>query len=300
MLHQRLHRRIEAVAILELDGKTFGEIARAHAGRIERLQDGEHGLDVGARRAQLGGDGVEIAGKVAGFVHHVDQVLRDHAAGRIGNRQRHLGGEVGGEREFGGDESFQVIGAVVAAAAARAGPFRIGRRRHFRRRVLLPAIVREHVFELGAQPLFHRGAAGFHVLADPVGGPGAVLLALGRGAFRLGGGRRRLILALGALEQRIAFELALDIGGEIEAGELQQLDGLHQLRRHHQGLALAELQSLRQRHRWVSRRKLVRFLLVFAYNRSLPPAVCNSALRQCTKFGRERRPAQRLCAAFRA
>jgi hypothetical protein len=29
---------------------------------------------------------------------------------------------------------------------------------------------------------------------------------------------------------------------------LQQLDGLHQLRRHHQGLALADLQSLGQRH----------------------------------------------------
>ena len=62
MLHQRAHRRIEAVAVLELDGEAFGEIARADAGRIERLQDGEHGLDVGARRAEFVGDGVEIAG----------------------------------------------------------------------------------------------------------------------------------------------------------------------------------------------------------------------------------------------
>ena len=54
---------------------------------------------------------------------------------------------------------------------------------------------------------------------------------------------------LGALEERVALEFGLDIGGEIEMGELQQLDRLQQLRRHHQGLALAELQPLQQTHR---------------------------------------------------
>ena len=49
-------------------------------------------------------------------------------------------------------------------------------------------------------------------------------------------------------EQRIAFELRFHIGGEVEIGELQQLDGLHQLRRHHQRVALAELESLAQSH----------------------------------------------------
>ena len=44
-----------------------------------------------------------------------------------------------------------------------------------------------------------------------------------------------------AIEQRIAFEFGLDIRDQIEVGELQQLDRLHQLRRHHQRLALAEL-----------------------------------------------------------
>ena len=51
-----------------------------------------------------------------------------------------------------------------------------------------------------------------------------------------------------ALEQRIALQLGLDIAGEIEIGQLQQLDGLHQLRRHHQRLALPELESLGKRH----------------------------------------------------
>ena len=53
---QRLHRRIEAVALLELDREAFGEIARADARRIEALQDREHRLDLGQRRAELLGD----------------------------------------------------------------------------------------------------------------------------------------------------------------------------------------------------------------------------------------------------
>ena len=48
-----------------------------------------------------------------------------------------------------------------------------------------------------------------------------------------------------ALEQRIALELALDIFGQFEIRQLQQLDRLLQLRRHDQGLALPQLQTLR-------------------------------------------------------
>src|SRR5206468_1800338 len=58
----------------------------------------------------------------------------------------------------------------------------------------------------------------------------------------------------------VALKLAVHIGGQIEVGELQQLDGLHQLRRHDERLALPELESLRQRHRISA--TLARFLLV--------------------------------------
>ena len=44
-----------------------------------------------------------------------------------------------------------------------------------------------------------------------------------------------------AIEKWIALELGLDIGDKIEIGELKQLDRLHQLRGHHQQLALTEL-----------------------------------------------------------
>ena len=44
-----------------------------------------------------------------------------------------------------------------------------------------------------------------------------------------------------AFKKWIALEFGVHMGRQIKVGELQQLDGLHQLRRHHQGLRLAEL-----------------------------------------------------------
>ena len=71
--------------------------------------------------------------------------------------------------------------------------------------------------------------------------------------------RHRVAFA-GPLQQRIALELPFHVGDQIQVRELQQLDGLHQLRRHHERLALAHLQALRQCH--VSDRLVVRFLLI--------------------------------------
>ena len=117
MVDQCPHRRIVAVALLELDREAFGQVARADAGRIERLQDGQHRLDFGARRPEFFRDGIEIAAQVAGLVDHIDQVLADHAANRIGDRQRHLFGQMVGERRLRGDEGFEVVVAVLAAGA---------------------------------------------------------------------------------------------------------------------------------------------------------------------------------------
>ena len=61
--------------------------------------------------------------------------------------------------------------------------------------------------------------------------------------FTLAGWWRIGILAA-ALEQRVLLKLAFHVGGQIEIGELQQLDGLHQLRRHDERLALSYLKSL--------------------------------------------------------
>jgi hypothetical protein len=55
-------------------------------------------------------------------------------------------------------------------------------------------------------------------------------------------------LPLRTLQQRIALEFPFHIGGQIEVRELQQLDGLHQLRRHHERVALPDFESLTKRH----------------------------------------------------
>jgi hypothetical protein len=65
---------------------------------------------------------------------------------------------------------------------------------------------------------------------------------------RLGAPLGGIAFPVDTLEQRIALELSFHIGGEVQMGELEQLDRLQQLRRHHQGLALADLQPLHQSH----------------------------------------------------
>ena len=61
---------------------------------------------------------------------------------------------------------------------------------------------------------------------------------LGRLGLRLG---RALVAGFYPLQQRIALDFLVDEPVELEMRQLQQPDRLHQLRRHHQGLRLAQL-----------------------------------------------------------
>ena len=67
------------------------------------------------------------------------------------------------------------------------------------------------------------------------------------GLFALGR-RRRIGLRRRNLQQRIALELFGDELRKLEIGHLQHLDGLLQLGRHHQLLALSQIELLRERH----------------------------------------------------
>ena len=214
----------------------------------------EHRLDLGRRRAELLGHRREIAGEIAGLVDHVDQVLPDHPPDRIDDRQRQLAGQMVGERRRGRHEGLQIVIAILAAAAADAGPVRRSRGRiRAGARAGLARVVGKFVFEIGAEPLLDRAAADLQVLVDAVRGaanvPGRIALAVELRGDRLGGAVDHPRLAFGgAFEQRVLFELPFDVGGQIQVRELQQLDRLHQLRRHHERLALAHLQSLSQCH----------------------------------------------------
>src|SRR6185312_8522708 len=56
ILDERLHRRIEAVAFLELESNALGKRAREHPGRLEGLHASEPSLDLLDRSAQPLGD----------------------------------------------------------------------------------------------------------------------------------------------------------------------------------------------------------------------------------------------------
>ena len=61
-------------------------------------------------------------------------------------------------------------------------------------------------------------------------------------------GSARVRVAVIAFEQRVLFQLAFDVLAELDVRQLQQLDGLLQLGRHDQRLALFERQVLRYGH----------------------------------------------------
>ncbi len=232
MFDQSRHRRIETVAFLELDREAFGEIAGANARRIEALQNRERRFDLARRRAELLGDRGEIAGEIAGLVDEIDEILPDHPPRGIGDCHHHLSGKMIGKRRLGRDESFEIIIVAVAAAGTDAGPFRIGGRRIGRRTLaFLAGIVGKNVFQRGTQFALDGIAAGDEVAVHPIGRSLLLPVHLGLGRRR---GLGRILPFARALQQGIAFELLFDIGRQIQIRELQQLDRLHQLRRHHQ------------------------------------------------------------------
>ena len=260
MLDQRLHRRVVAIEFAKLDRQAFAQVSRAHARRIEFLQHRDDLVDRLLRRSEPLRGLAEIGRQVAGIVDQVDQVLPDHALRRRREGHRELFGEMVGERQLGGHEGFEIVFVVAGGAAA---PFGVDRRR----RVLCGArgglrrLLGEHVLKAGIERLRDLGA-GAEVAIQPF-----LLAGLERGlAARTGGdvgvvtivpvaagvavvgpldgrlARHRRLRAVGsALEQRIALQLLLDEGGQVQVRQLQQLDRLHQLRRHHQRLRLAEL-----------------------------------------------------------
>ena len=207
---------------------------------------------MGHWRAELLRHRHEVAGEVAGLIDHVDQVLPDHPPDRIGDRHRQLLGQMVGQRRRGRYESLQIVIAVLVPAAR--GPRPIGRRRgHVRTGARAGArLIGKFVFEVGAEPLFDRAAAGLQAFVDAVRHHAdlarvAVAAEFHRDGFGVAVDNTRLAFG-GSFKQGVLFELPFDVRGQIQVRELQQLDGLHQLRRHHERLALPHLQSLRQRH----------------------------------------------------
>ena len=84
IVEETLHRRVEPVAVAQLQRQAFGEIAREDAGRIEFLQAREHALDPRRRRSRARSAAVvEIDAQIAGLVELIEQMRGDHPIGRV-------------------------------------------------------------------------------------------------------------------------------------------------------------------------------------------------------------------------
>src|SRR6516162_6276261 len=107
MLDERLHRRIVAVKLTQLDRKAFAQVARADPRRIEFLQHREYSADVIRPGTGAFGSLAKISWQVAGLVREIDQVLTDHALRGLAEGHGQLLGQMIGERQFGCDKSLQ-------------------------------------------------------------------------------------------------------------------------------------------------------------------------------------------------
>ena len=148
----------------------------------------------------------------------------------------HLLSEMPGKRCFRRDKCLKIVVAILAGGTADAGPFRMGRQFHRRHSSL--AIVRKHVLEAGVQTVLDGRAAGVQFPAEPILTGRRALSFRGLSFFA---GLGFALPVVSALEEWIALEFSVHMGRQIKVGKLQQFDGLHQLRRHYQGLRLAEL-----------------------------------------------------------
>src|SRR5690606_38276312 len=129
-----------------------------------------------------------------------------------------------------GDELVDIRRLAGIAAAAALGPATALARR------VLRGLLGEDVLELGVVAARDRIGG-----LDAVGVIDGVLVGAELGCRLRQLRRLGILAAILALEQRVAEELRLDEGIELEVTELQQPDRLHQLWRQREVLALPDL-----------------------------------------------------------
>ena len=232
----RLHGRVETVPLDQLEFEALGQIPGKHPGRLQALQTFEHGLDVSDRRAEAFGDFGERVDEIAGGVDGVDQRGRDHTLDGIGDDDHCLPGQMLAERLGRRDIGLDVGGEFAVAAPAAPGAVPGGGGQSLARLAAgifggrHAAVGIESVLDFGAQIAGKGGRVGLQTFARPVAGLSADV-----GAWRLRGRKFGLgeHALLGALQQRIAFQLVFDEGRQFGVRHLQQLDRLQQLRRQH-------------------------------------------------------------------
>ena len=227
IVDQPRHAGIVTIRLARLNGEAFGEIPRAHARWIERLDQDQRIFHLGQRDAQRLGHFAQRIGQVSSHVQPVDQCARDEGLGRAVGHCPDLGMEMFGQREL--DRAALVDPQPLLTVAGKA----FGR---------APAAV-----------------AGIPVDLQLGGGKVGRCVALPRAfcdqriglAFLARGFSHVAAVAIAALRARclaqfkqgIGFQRIADECLDLEIGQRQQLDRLLQLRRHHQRLRLAQVEA---------------------------------------------------------
>ena len=81
---------LRTIAFAQLDSETFRKISRAHAARIECMNDLQHALDAFKRGAETLRDLRNRLAQIAGFIDAVDQRMPEDAVRRVGHGEREL------------------------------------------------------------------------------------------------------------------------------------------------------------------------------------------------------------------
>ena len=258
---ERFHRRIEAVAFAQLDGETFGEIARADARWVEGLNKRQKAIEAFDRNLQTGRSLVERTDVIACVINGIDQHLANQAIDWISRGEGQLLFKVILEAELRRricleiraspspvpppDEPDQEV--ADSPAPSWRSEYSSGVAALSSSKALDSSVPRLSSRELRSVAKDFRSPVRLRRLVEVL--PYRRVRDVGH---RLGVRRvnsiRRLV---GTLQQRVALELFLNEGGQLHVGELQKLDRLQKLWRHNQGLSLAHHELSTKRHVYV-------------------------------------------------
>jgi hypothetical protein len=120
MLDQSRHGGVAAVLLLQLQREAFAQVAGKHAARLEALHHRQGLLDEIERRAEQLAKRCKIALQVPGLIGHVDEMMADQPAGRVGEDKRELIGKMVLQRPLLGDIGFEIWRIVAVEARALA------------------------------------------------------------------------------------------------------------------------------------------------------------------------------------
>ena len=221
--------------------------SRENPGRFEALQHLQHALYLGHGDAELFCCFFQRYAQVAGLRQAVDQIEPDQAVAAAGKAQVKLFDQLIPQALGLSKPLFEVL------EVARVGSARLGKSGQVARRAWC-AIGRAEIVVGNFRVQRRVALAGQNV----TGGRGRAVRGFCRGIGRAVGLVRCGALAPVAFfsrgaalisgQQWVLLDLAGHVVRQFEVRQLQQLDGLLQLRCHHQRLALADLEALADGH----------------------------------------------------